>query len=221
MFFSDPNCYFWWQEKPLLKIYICCCENTVSSLPGETVYTGRCRGQYRLLGNRTGLCCQLCITGHTHLLNDDISTFTQIENKTGRPNRMLCGIWKHEMMLTKKGWRGHGSITTGHHDADPSFHEWDGEIDDLRTLLIDRQRSDGHDGFLIDHLGGGCRGRAGWWTNEDEGKQASQVKAMMENPIFEVASEMWRIKTGSRINANVKKKYVQNNDDDSLAILSK
>lgn len=56
------------------------------------------------------------------------------------------------MALTEKGrWRDR-SVATRDHDADPGFHERDGEIDDLRTLLIDRQRSDGHDGFLIDHL---------------------------------------------------------------------
>ena len=64
----------------------------------------------------------------------------------------LCPESKQQLLVTEKGWRGNGAVATGDHDADPGFHERDGEIDDLRTLLIDRQRSDGHDGFLIDHL---------------------------------------------------------------------
>ena len=45
-----------------------------------------------------------------------------------------------------------GAVAAGHHHANASFHEGNGEIDDLRALLIDRQRAHGHDGFLIHHL---------------------------------------------------------------------
>lgn len=54
--------------------------------------------------------------------------------------------------LTQEGRRGDGAITPGHHDADPRLHEGHGKVDDLRALLIDRQRAHGHDGLLVHHL---------------------------------------------------------------------
>ena len=73
-------------------------------------------------------------------------------NETAHPPSPPPPAAKQQLLVSEKGWRGDGGVATGDHDADPGFHERDGEIDDLRTLLIDRQRSDGHDGFLIDHL---------------------------------------------------------------------
>lgn len=142
------------------------------SLQWKSKYWQRC--------NRTELGCQLCISGnthtHTHAQNKYHSTLTQTEkaNKTDLP---LPLSWvqrqnnSYSVIVTEKGWRGDGSVATGDHDADPGFHERDGEIDDLRTLLIDRQRSDGHDGFLIDHL---------WRAEEREGWS---VKGREEGPM--------------------------------------
>lgn len=141
----------------------------------------RWKSKYWQLCNRTELCCQLCISGsaHTHTQNKYHSTLTQTEkaNKTHPP---LPLSWvqpqsnSYSVTVTEKGWRGDGSVATGDHDADPGFHERDGEIDDLRTLLIDRQRSDGHDGFLIDHLwraeereGRRVKGREEGWMDEE------------------------------------------------------
>lgn len=54
--------------------------------------------------------------------------------------------------MTQEGWGGDGAIAAGHHHANPCLHKGNGEIDDLWALLIDRQWSHGHDGFLIHHL---------------------------------------------------------------------
>lgn len=54
--------------------------------------------------------------------------------------------------VTQKGGGGDGAVAAGHHHANASFHERNREIDDLRALLIDRQRAHGHDGFLVHHL---------------------------------------------------------------------
>lgn len=101
-----------------------------------------------------------CVTELNYVVNSFLylreHTHTQTNNRKTRHVSLSFSTQQQKasylVTVTKKGRRGHGAVATGDHDADPSFHERDGEIDDLRTLLIDRQRSDGHDGFLIDHL---------------------------------------------------------------------
>lgn len=55
--------------------------------------------------------------------------------------------------LTEEGRGGHGAIAACHHDADACLYKRDGEVHDLRPLLIDGERADGHVRTLIEHLG--------------------------------------------------------------------
>lgn len=59
--------------------------------------------------------------------------------------------------VTEESWWRDGPIAAWDHDTDPSLNKWDREIDDLRTLLVDRQGSHCHDGFLINHLFQRCQ----------------------------------------------------------------
>lgn len=54
--------------------------------------------------------------------------------------------------LTQEGGRRYSAIAAGDHHTDSRLHKGNGEIHDLRPLLIDSQRADGHVRSLVHHL---------------------------------------------------------------------
>lgn len=58
-------------------------------------------------------------------------------------------------VLTQEGGGRHRAVAPGNHHADARLHEGHGEVDDLRSLLVDGQRADGHVGPLVEDLWAG------------------------------------------------------------------
>lgn len=56
------------------------------------------------------------------------------------------------LKLTEESRRRHGAVAARNHDADAGLHERNGELDDLRPLLVDGEGPDGHVRSVGHHL---------------------------------------------------------------------
>lgn len=113
--------------------------------------------------------CQVHFPGNTHT-HARTHAYTHARAHT---HRQVCKQTRHSIIwlfpcvqqkktvyvvaVTKEGWWRNGPIAAWYHDTDPGLNKWDRKIDDLRTLLVDRQGSHSHDGFLINHLFQRCQ----------------------------------------------------------------
>lgn len=89
------------------------------------------------------LCAVHQLQGKRMLCPDSAGT-----NQNGR-RRSSCLL-----LLTEKGGGGNCPVAAGDHHAYARLDERHGEVDDLRALLVDRERADGHVSSSVHDLRG-------------------------------------------------------------------